>query len=80
MALASGRVSGSGLGTWQIQCKVHTSPSLPLWQVRPGAPVQIRVPGRRPFPEGWHRGRVLKATYSLTSDVVQVEIEQEGTG
>ncbi|WP_347042013.1 hypothetical protein [Brachybacterium nesterenkovii] len=77
LALAQGALSPGGLGAWQVSCKVHTSPALPLWQIRPGAPVRLRVAGLAPFPDGWVSGRVLKATYTLGSDVVAVEIEQE---
>lgn len=77
LALAEGALSPGGTGSWQAVCKVHTSPGLPLWQVRPGAPVQLKVRGLEPFPNGWHRGRILKTSYSLASDIVDVEIEQE---
>lgn len=77
VALAEGRVRAEALGRWQIACTVATSPGLPLWQLRPGAPVQIRVGGCAPFPETWQRGRILKAAYTLGSEHVQIEIEQE---
>lgn len=77
LSMAQGALSPGGLGAWQVSCKIHTTPALPLWQIRPGAPVRLRVTGLAPFPDGWVTGRVLKATYTLGSDVVAVEIEQE---
>lgn len=77
VSLAQGRARAEALGQWQIACTVATSPGLPLWQLRPGAPVQIRVAGCAPFPETWQRGRILKAAYTIGSDAVAIEIEQE---
>lgn len=76
LALAQGHLSPGGRGGWQLACTIHTSPDLPLWQVRPGAPVEVKVAGLDPFPTGWVHGRILKATYDLGSDLVAVEIEE----
>ncbi len=75
-ALAQGGVSAGELGAWEVACTIHTSPGLPLWQVRVGAPVQIKIKDRHPFPDGWQRGRIRSVTYSLTSDAVAVTIEE----
>lgn len=76
LALAQGGVSAGDLGTWEVACTIHTSPGLPLWQVRVGAPVQIKIKDRHPFPDGWQRGRIRSVSYSPPSDAVAVTIEE----
>lgn len=77
LALAQGRVHAGGQGAWQISCTLHTHPGMPLWQIRPGAPIRIKVKDRYPFPDGWYTGRIQKCSYTVGSDAVAIEIEQE---
>lgn len=77
VALAEGALAAGGAGTWQIAGRLQTSPAMPLWQVRPGAPAQFRVSGLAPFPSGWVRGRILKVGYDWSSDAVSIEIKED---
>lgn len=76
LSLAAGAVHPYEEGSWEMRCDVHTSPSLPLWQFKCGAPVAVLVSEyHAPFPAGAYNGFIRSVTWDITSDTVSLEIE-----